>query len=387
MSTVDHVPGEAAAPRTRRALLMAAAGSLGALVASAFGRQVPDARAAAGDPFIIGQVHDAGTSQSVILSSTGGAAFTLKDTAANGTGVFGWSSATSGTGRGLYGRTDAANGVGVQAKHNGAAGSGAALDATAGPNVAIRATSSALGIKVAASGTGTGIEVDTQTGPGLWVTAPGNHAIAGISGSGIGIIGNSNTNWSGQFLHDTYVGGDFQVWGNQYVAGYLDVDGTLTKGGGAFRIDHPLDPAGKYLQHSFVESPDMKNVYDGVVRLDAKGAATIAMPDWFDALNRDFRYQLTAHGSFSPLYVQATIRDGRFSIAGGKPGQDVSWQVTGIRRDAWANAHRIQVEVDKTGAVAGTYSHPELHGEPPTKRRAPKHPVTDLADLADHRAP
>lgn len=380
MSTHNQVTGEAATPRTRRAILMAAAGSVGALVASAMGGRVPQVKAAAGAPFVIGDTNDAGSSQSVILSSAGGAAFTLKDSAANGTGVFGWASATTGIGRGLYGRTDAANGIGVQAKHNGAAGFGAALDAIAGPNVAIRASSTSVGIQVATTGSGTGVEIDTQNGPGLWVTAPANYAVAGVSGSGIGVFGNSNTNWSGLFQVDARVNNDFQVGGNQSVDGYLDVVGTLSKGGGSFKIDHPLDPAGKFLQHSFVESPDMKNIYDGVARLDAKGEATIEMPDWFHALNRDFRYQLTPHGSFGELYVRSTLREGRFSIAGGKPGQDVSWQVTGIRLDAWANANRIQVEVDKTGPDSGTYRHPELHGQPGSKRRAPKHPIGDPTD-------
>jgi hypothetical protein len=44
-----------------------------------------------------------------------------------------------------------------------------------------------------------------------------------------------------------------------------------------FRIDHPLDPANKYLNHSAVESPDMKNIYDGVVTLDADGEAVVEL--------------------------------------------------------------------------------------------------------------
>jgi trimeric autotransporter adhesin len=55
----------------------------------------------------------------------------------------------------------------------------------------------------------------------------------------------------------------------------------------------------------------------------------------------------------------------RFKIAGGKPGGKVSWQVTGIRQDAYANAHRIQVEEDKPPQAQGRYLHPELFGAPP----------------------
>lgn len=73
--------------------------------------------------------------------------------------------------------------------------------------------------------------------------------------------------------------------------GRVAVLGTLSKGGGSFKIDHPLDPANKTLSHSFVESPDMLNIYNGNVTTDADGFATVTLPDWFEALNRDFRYQ------------------------------------------------------------------------------------------------
>jgi hypothetical protein len=145
------------------------------------------------------------------------------------------------------------------------------------------------------------------------------------------------------------------------------VTGNFSKAGGSFKIDHPLDPANKFLYHSFVESPDMKNVYDGVVTLDAAGEATVSLPDWFEALNRDFRYQLTSIGSFSPLYVKSKLSDAKFSIAGGTPGQEVSWQLTGIRKDAWANAHRIPVEEDKPAAERGLYLHPVENGQPAAK--------------------
>ena len=51
---------------------------------------------------------------------------------------------------------------------------------------------------------------------------------------------------------------------------------------GGFKIDHPLDLENKYLNHSFVESPDMKNLYDGVVTADAKGIEVRRMPDRAD---------------------------------------------------------------------------------------------------------
>ncbi len=147
-------------------------------------------------------------------------------------------------------------------------------------------------------------------------------------------------------------------YGNTWVAG------TFYKNAGAFRIDHPLDPANKYLNHSFVESPDMKNIYDGVATLDVTGAAVVELPAWFEALNQDFRYQLTAMGAPGPnLYIAQEIKDNRFAIAGGAPGMKVSWQVTGIRHDPYAEANRIPVEQDKAADERGMYIYPQGYGE------------------------
>jgi hypothetical protein len=146
--------------------------------------------------------------------------------------------------------------------------------------------------------------------------------------------------------------------------GDLSIAGNISKAGGSFKIDHPLDPANKYLYHSFVESPDMMNLYNGMVTLNAEGKATVTLPDWFEALNREFRYQLTAVGAPGPnLYIAEKIKNNHFAISGGQPGAEVSWQVTGVRHDAWAEAHRIPVEVEKQGAEQGRYMHPELFGK------------------------
>jgi trimeric autotransporter adhesin len=172
------------------------------------------------------------------------------------------------------------------------------------------------------------------------------------SAAGSGVVGvNTGGGRAG------YFGGTVEVAGN------LQVDGTLTKGGGSFKIDDPIAPAEKYLSHSFVESPDMMNIYNGIAVLDAKGAAWVQMPEWFDALNQDFRYQLTSIGRPGPsLYIAREVKDNRFKIAGGRPGLRVSWQVTGIRHDAWANAHRIPTEEVKPADEQGRYLYPELFG-------------------------
>jgi hypothetical protein len=155
--------------------------------------------------------------------------------------------------------------------------------------------------------------------------------------------------------------------GNGFYAGNLNVTGKLTKGSGSFKIDHPLDPASKYLSHSFVESPDMMNVYNGNITTDRHGLATVNLPDYFEALNGDFRYQLTVIGQFAQAIVAKKIAANRFVIRTSRPHVEVSWQVTGIRHDAYANAYRIPVEEDKTAQEQGYYLHPEVFGQPESK--------------------
>jgi hypothetical protein len=149
--------------------------------------------------------------------------------------------------------------------------------------------------------------------------------VFGRSNNGTGVWGESNVGFAGQFF------------------GRVLVTGMLEKLGGGFKMDPPLDPENKYLSHSFVESPDMKNIYDGVAVLDERGAAWVELPQWFEALNRDFRYQLTAIGAPAPdLHVAEEMSNNRFKIAGGRAHMKVSWQVTGIRQDERANANRIE---------------------------------------------
>jgi hypothetical protein len=144
--------------------------------------------------------------------------------------------------------------------------------------------------------------------------------------------------------------------------GDCDVQGTLSKGAGSFKIDHPLDPENRYLYHSFVESPDMMNVYNGNVVTDGAGDAVVTLPEWFEVLNRDFRYQLTVIGQFAQAIVGSEISGNRFTIRTDKPHVKVSWQVTGIRQDAFANANRIAVEELKAPEDRGLYLHPAAFG-------------------------
>ena len=163
-------------------------------------------------------------------------------------------------------------------------------------------------------------------------------------------------NFNNDFEGGTFVDSDLEVDGD------LHATGMLSKGGGSFKIDHPLDPANKYLYHSFVESPDMMNVYNGNIHLDEQGEAWVELPDWFESLNESFRYQLTPIGVPGPgLYIAEQVQNNQFKIAGGTEGMEVSWQVTGIRKDPFAVKNRIEVEVEKQDHEKGTYLYPELY--------------------------
>lgn len=139
---------------------------------------------------------------------------------------------------------------------------------------------------------------------------------------------------------------------NAQIKGNLLVTGNLSKGAGTFVIDHPLYPRTKLLYHSFVESPDAKNLYDGIATLDSKGEVTIALPAYFMALNQDFRYQFFPIDAAMPsLYIKSEIKDNHFTIAGGKSGGKISWQVTGNRHDPYILLHPIIPEVRKNAST------------------------------------
>jgi hypothetical protein len=254
---------------------------------------------------------------------------------------------------------------------------------------------------VGESGNSYGVRGHSTNSYGVLGESENNAGVAGRSNNRPGVIGYTRNSYGvrgfsiNSFGVVAYSDAGFGLYAASeagYAArleGEVSITGPLTKPGGSFKIDHPLDPANKYLSHSFVESPDMKNVYDGVVVLDDKGEADIELPDWFGAVNKHFRYQLTAIGAPGPnLHISEEISDGvtttnysrtssnknknnnnssRFKIAGGTSGMKVSWQVTGIRKDPWANAHRIPVEEDKPDKERGYYIYPELYGQPEEK--------------------
>ena len=262
-------------------------------------------------------------SANATTGATTGVSGSTNSSTAGANGVFGGANATTGVTFGVQGMSNSSGGVGVQGSS---------------PNNAI------AGFNQTCNNTGCTLHAGIA---GKFVTATGGTLLQGLSGSSLNSLAQV-------FSVDASGNGSF--------SGNLNVTGKLTKGSGSFKIDDPLDPAHKYLSHSFVESPDMKNVYDGNVTTDKHGLATVVLPDYFEALNRDFRYQLTVIGQFAQAIVQQEIQHNRFTIKTSKPSVKVSWQVTGIRHDAYADAYRIPVEEEKPPQEQGHYLHPELFG-------------------------
>ena len=216
-------------------------------------------------------------------------------------------------------------------------------------------------------------------GTGFHIYSPSAIAIDGVSHDFSGVHG-SSIDGSGVEGYSLYGGGVVGI-SQQGIAihaygslaapagkfeGNVQVIGNLSASGQKnFKIDHPLDPENKYLVHASIESSEVLNVYSGNATLDDAGEATVQLPGWFETLNKDFRYALTAIGKPGPgLYVAEEVAHNQFKIGGGTPGARVSWQVTGQRNDAYMQKHPLQVEVEKSEAERGFYLHPELYNQP-----------------------
>lgn len=297
------------------------------------------------------------------LSSRLGLLVSTNNSSNSSMAIFANQTATSGQTFGVFGQSASPFGIAVQGFHS----------ANSGFTIGVQGISSSPdGWGVKGFGTGSnsvGVEgfspnvgvrgnnllcdnngcAQTPGDAGQFITGSGGNILHGFLG-----VPNQPGGWVEKFKVDSN--------GTAFFAGDLNVTGNLTKGSGSFKIDHPLDPVNKNLAHSFVESPDMMNIYNGNIVTDAQGVATAVLPNYFEALNRDFRYQLTVIGEFALAMVAQEIENNRFTIKTDKPGVKVSWQVTGIRRDPFANAHRIKVEEEKPISERGHYLHPEVFG-------------------------
>ena len=253
----------------------------------------------------------------------------------SGTGVYGYGN----TGRGVYGNSLANHGVFGRSTSNGHAGVygyniqptgiGVMGEAQGGSNQA------SIGVYGLAGGTG--VRGESISGPG--VAGYGSYL-------GASIYGASGAAWAGFFDGDVVVEGNLQV-NNNFGA----------------RTDHPLDPANKYLNQTFVESSEMMSVQTGNITTDANGEAVVSLPEYFQAMNGDFRYQLTVVGQFAQAIVAQKIEGNVFKIKTDKANVEVSWQVTGLRQ----GKTRKPTEELKSETERGHYLNPSAFGQPEEK--------------------
>jgi hypothetical protein len=187
------------------------------------------------------------------------------------------------------------------------------------------------------------------------------------------LFSENNSNTNGIYLRGDGVTNalkviDLTAGGETVIASFDRDTNGFAAGIKAFKIDHPLDPLNKVLYHSCVESPDMMNIYNGTTVTDATGYATIQLPAYFNALNRDFRYQLTvideADSDNDFVLVKVVRKIGseapnQFTVRSSRGGVEVSWQVTGVRQDALAETHRIVPEVEKGPSDKGRLLNPD----------------------------
>lgn len=234
------------------------------------------------------------------------------------------------------------------------------------------------------------------------VASPGGRGVYGratsTDGSGIGVNGHSSSSAGigvlGQATHvsGSNYGGFFETWSIDGIGVYgfasavnsfpygvrgradaLNAFGVYAVGqlgaSGAklFRIDHPFDPANKYLLHYATESPTPQNFYVGNVTTDAQGYAWVDLPDYFSEINKNFKYQLTVvddrdGAGFAMVKVSKKIRDGRFQIRTSAPNVEVSWRVDADRDDLYMRNNPPKDVQDKVGREKGYYQHPEFYG-------------------------
>jgi len=294
-------------------------------------------------------------------------------------GVTGISYATTGSGAGVVGLTLSPSGQGVAG-----AGVGGGVSGLSTSNKGVGGNF--IGFSVAS---GSGLDgtdgVVATGGNGDPSTAYGGYGVYGLGGGGAGggdgVIGFGGGGGQLDGAGGYFIGGTNSIYGDGVFAeigssgayagdfyGDVRVSGAITAGTKDFKIDHPLDPANKYLVHASVESSEMMNIYTGNVTTDAQGEATVQLPEWFQVLNTDFRYQLTVIGQFAQAIVAREIENNLFEIRTSTPNVKVSWQVTGVRQDAYAKAHPLVVEQEKEDRVRGFYIHPDLYGAPQEKQ-------------------
>lgn len=159
-----------------------------------------------------------------------------------------------------------------------------------------------------------------------------------------------------------------------YFTGDLHVTGTLSKGGGSFLIDHPLDPENKLLRHNFVESPENLLIYRGKAECDGNGEAIVQLPDYFTSLVKEDEATIYLTPKGRPFLTGAEWNtDQRSMTIYGDAGREVFWAVFVDRDDPVIRKRARPVEEDKGPdnkyCDRGKLLYPEAYGYPETMGR------------------
>jgi hypothetical protein len=276
---------------------------------------------------------------------------------------------------GVEGNFTASNATQVLSVTQSGGGSGILVTSTSGEAVVGKSSTAgfgvvgdstgANGVGVFGTGSGTGsigVDGDSTGGRGVQGNSDVKGGVVGISTSSTGVAGvacASCTGAAGIFGQGKDAG---LFSGNVGVTGNFSATGVK-----AFHIDHPLNPGNKYLNHFAIESNEVLNTYSGNVITDGSGTAVVQLPAYFEALNTNYRYQLTVLGQFAQAIVLQEIQNNSFVIRTDKPSVKVSWQVTGVRSDAYVKANPMPVEEDKSEVERGYYLSPQVFGQPEEK--------------------
>jgi hypothetical protein len=300
-----------------------------------------------------------------------------------GSGVFALGGSNTGSGEGGFGVVSfggggvSGGGIGLRStggpSESGNGGRGVyALGGNSGSGTGGQGVRALGGVSQSDLG-GAGMEafggVSGSSNGGLGVRAIGGLSVSGEGGFGADIRGGDSDSGLGGVGMVVFPGtgplgtGAAAVFhGVVTVLGDLNVAGTKN-----FKIDHPLDPENKYLIHAAIESSEVLNVYSGNVVTDANGKASVGLPEWFESVNKDLRYQLTVIGTFAQAIVGEKVKSNRFIIKTNAPNVEVSWQVTGVRSDAAMRKHPFKVEQDKPETERGFYLSPDAFDRPEEK--------------------
>lgn len=266
---------------------------------------------------------------------------------------------------GVVGMTNYQLGAGVWGQNNDAIGSGNGCGVIGDGNYGVwgqtaNGASGVFGLNARITG-GWGVEgqgfngVVGTTIQDLGYGVYGENASTATVNNNIGVAG---LGWVGVFGESNNNGGPgFGVYSNGELGG---------SGLKSFMIDNPLDPENKFLKHFCIESPEVLNMYRGTVTLNSEGEAVISLPEYYDAINIEPSYELTAIGKPAPnLYVKEEITKNEFTIAGGNAGQKISWTIYSKRNDLYVqnNPESIVVQPEKRINQKGRYLHPEFYNK------------------------